>query len=254
MAILGKSSLVLLAVMFVACFFQVEAKIKVCDDPLGASCKFLVKHKACKSHKRQMRVYCPKSCEFCKITEKTANPCDKLKCGFAEDCFWRLDGTARCKCNLTCNALEKRSGPVCARGGKTYADLCTMKMDQCKVKKEITVYHYGHCIQQDNCMDVLPDLCKKLHKNGICKVKLELMQFYCPRTCRMCRQPAPPPSCLTSKYGCCWNTNKPATGPNQRGCKACSEAKFCKQFVALCSQERNMAIMRQLCPKSCHYC
>ena len=82
------------------------------------------------------------------VTEKTANPCDKMKCGFAEDCFWRLDGTAKCKCNLTCNALEKRSGPVCARNGKTYADLCSMRLDQCKVKKEITVYHYGHCIQQ----------------------------------------------------------------------------------------------------------
>ena len=31
-------------------------------------------------------------------------------------------------------------------------------------------------------------------------------------------QPAPHPQCYTSQYGCCWNTNKNAKGPNQEGC------------------------------------
>jgi len=180
--------------------------------------------------------------------------CAAVKCPFNHVCTVNANSTAVCRCNVKCTGVDKIIGPICARNGKTYKTACLMKKDQCKEKKAIRVYHYGNCIQQDSCADALPEICNDLRRAGLCFASVELMQFYCPISCRLCRQPAPHPQCHFSEHGCCWNTDMFATGPNQKGCDACTERAFCVHFKSLCSKERNIAVMRQFCPKTCGYC
>jgi len=112
--------------------------------------------------------------------------CAAVKCPFNHVCTVNANSTAVCRCNVKCTGVDKIIGPICARNGKTYKTACLMKKDQCKEKKAIRVYHYGNCIQQDSCADALPEICNDLRRAGLCFASVELMQFYCPISCRLC--------------------------------------------------------------------
>ena len=72
--------------------------------------------------------------------------CKSKKCPYKHVCLIDDNETAYCKCVAKCSTFDQKTGPICAGNGKTYKTICTMKMDQCKEKKSIHIYHYGNCI------------------------------------------------------------------------------------------------------------
>lgn len=64
------------------------------------------------------------------------NPCDGIQCSNYATCRVDENGMATCKCPNECPA---ESSNVCGSDGKTYRNLCTLEMEACKTKMNITV-------------------------------------------------------------------------------------------------------------------
>eukprot|EP00794_Sanderia_malayensis_P013999 gene13999-15457_t len=223
----------------------------ICKDLMTfkGTCAFLAKHKACKTHPLKMKTLCKKTCQFC--SNKTS--CDEVSCPYKQICALSNDNTPHCRCAVRC-IHDKRTGFLCGRNGRTYASLCDLRKDECLRSKDILVKHYGKCIKNEPCVDASTAECEQFKTNGLCDKQKELMQFYCAKTCRLCRQPAPLPACFKSEFGCCWHSNQPAIGRHQKGCKVCRDRRFCKLFIPICGKDINRGAMRQHCPISCGYC
>nr|QNH72528.1 toxin candidate TRINITY_DN21156_c5_g1_i3 [Isarachnanthus nocturnus] len=103
--------------------------------------------------------------------------------------------------------------------------------------------------------------CSTYKAKGFCKIpflKSRMMQ-YCRRTCEFCVAAAPPirRSCHNTKFGCCWDKDVPAKGPNNEGCAPCVNqyVQLCQQFRHKCGDmTENGAWVRRRCPAKCRVC
>ena len=61
-------------------------------------------------------------------------------------CIPYINGTATCKCQQLCSP---ESDPVCGSDGRTYANLCLLKYENCKQNRAITIIRKGFCGKRD---------------------------------------------------------------------------------------------------------
>lgn len=146
-----------------------------------------------------------------------------------------------CVCDHRCSQT-KETGPVCAEG-RTYANLCQLRMKICQERRNILVSNYGEC---SGCRDAEREskagLCKSWAKANICMLRPSIMTVYCKKTCGYCKQQFPTQRCgrnTVSSLGC-----------NRQ----CHDLRFCKHFALSCGDKMNMSIMRLHCPQTCGYC
>jgi len=79
---------------------------------------------------------------------------------------------------------------------------------------------------------------------------------YCPKTCGVCKQQAPP-KCSTSEFGCCWDKETTKTDKDGKNCPGCKDAyKYvCKKFKDDCSAMNKAGeFMNRYCPEECNRC
>ena len=57
-------------------------------------------------------------------------------------CIPYINGTATCKCQNLCSP---EIDAVCGSDGKTYANLCLLKLENCMINRVITVARKGFC-------------------------------------------------------------------------------------------------------------
>jgi len=79
-----------------------------------------------------------------------ARACSQLRCRYGAVCRLR-NGVAECDCPATCQDIQDSSilhgdrSLVCGSDGKTYGSACQLVLFACRLQKDITVAHYGHC-------------------------------------------------------------------------------------------------------------
>ena len=82
--------------------------------------------------------------------------------------------------------------------------------------------------------------------------KSKILRTKCAETCFTCRPDTPPLDCKLTKYGCCWDNNTAAAGPNFRGCKPCvDEYPECSYYKNRCHGPGTERI-RLACPVTCN--
>eukprot|EP00112_Aurelia_sp_Birch-Aquarium-sp1_P014402 Seg3106.3 transcript_id=Seg3106.3/GoldUCD/mRNA.D3Y31 product="Follistatin-related protein 1" protein_id=Seg3106.3/GoldUCD/D3Y31 len=229
---------------------------KKCND-VYSGCKQLSTHKLCLEERENMIKYCPETCGYCKAT----TPCDDFFCPLGLRCQLRDNNTPYCECNIICKK-HPRQGPVCAKNGRTYENICALKKEECKTLNFIPVNHYGKCknravICADAKRESAAGLCIKWKEIGACTKHVSIMEAYCRKTCNLCRVPAFParPKCLDSEFGCCWNgINVPQKGKFGEGCAPCVDLHLCRYFRNHCNSRFNHDFMKNKCPLACGYC
>ena len=71
------------------------------------------------------------------------DPCNKIKCDYGSVCKPSRDDTASCVC-LPCPD-ENVYSPICGSDGRTYASECSMNVENCKMKKRVSIARTGSC-------------------------------------------------------------------------------------------------------------
>eukprot|EP00112_Aurelia_sp_Birch-Aquarium-sp1_P011006 Seg2324.4 transcript_id=Seg2324.4/GoldUCD/mRNA.D3Y31 product="hypothetical protein" protein_id=Seg2324.4/GoldUCD/D3Y31 len=90
----------------------------------------------------------------------------------------------------------------------------------------------------------------------------KFMRFYCPKSCGHCGKAIEPPSCVSSKYGCCLDRKTAASAPvgsQDDGCPECKDKLrngFCSLFAVECNAINlpKRKQMQKYCPKTCRVC
>ncbi|XP_057295308.1 follistatin-like [Hydractinia symbiolongicarpus] len=193
-------------------------------------------------------------------SKETDSICYQHRCSVGKICQV-INHKPICKCNHNCKDSEK-TGPLCAKNGRTYKHLCQLKRHECQLGQYIKVEHYGNCSKAVPCFDKERErklgLCTEWAAFGSCEHHKELMEKYCRKTCGMCDEKQLPNVCDTTKYGCCHGSKLPALGPQQKGCYSkgarCKDGSQCRFFPHFCGNDINMNTMRKYCPYTCRFC
>jgi len=229
---------------------------KNCSD-IYSGCKMLSTFRTCTQFRERMERYCPATCGYC----RPKTPCDDYYCPLGFQCQLKENKEPYCECKVACQP-DTMVGPICAKNGKTYSNMCALKKAECKARSFIQVDFYGDCnTGGSNCRDepreAAAGLCLQWKRLGSCVNHARLMEVYCKRTCGFCRVPGNPlkPKCLKTKYGCCWNGKDIAQkGKYGEGCAPCKDRPLCKYFKSFCNSKISHAFMKNNCPITCSYC
>lgn len=81
--------------------------------------------------------------QWISVEKNEDSPCFNYKCPFGQRCII-INNQPICKCNHNCDKAEN-TGPVCTKSGRTYSNLCELKIAECKKGDYIMVDHFGEC-------------------------------------------------------------------------------------------------------------
>ncbi|GFU04717.1 hypothetical protein NPIL_519981 [Nephila pilipes] len=110
------------------------------------------------------------------------DPCEKIKCPTYQVCQLDENRNPICRCNDICSPDFR---PVCGSDGLTYANECTLRVEACKLQKNIRVIYSGDCGSSTNPCDLI-----KCGPGQECDVdRFGVASCQCPPTCEPKMQP-----------------------------------------------------------------
>ncbi|KAG8193219.1 hypothetical protein JTE90_005566 [Oedothorax gibbosus] len=80
------------------------------------------------------------------------DPCEKIICPTYQVCQLDENRNPICRCNDMCNPDFR---PVCGSNGLTYSNECTLRVESCKMQKNLRVIYSGECSSSTNPCDLI---------------------------------------------------------------------------------------------------
>ncbi|XP_054715535.1 agrin-like [Uloborus diversus] len=110
------------------------------------------------------------------------DPCESVTCPTFQVCQLDENRNAVCRCNDVCSAEYR---PVCGSDGKTYDNECVLRVEACKLQKNIRVIYSGDCSSGTNPCDLI-----KCGPGQECDIdRFGTASCQCPSSCEPKMQP-----------------------------------------------------------------